>query len=182
MDEERSSGQIREAGGRHGQAMGWRDKITEQAVDTASGVRFQYAALCWREARNGIEVLLITSRDSGRWIIPKGWPMTGLSPEATAAQEAWEEAGVEGTVNPLSVGRYGYHKGLPDDTKVPCAVAVYGLRVARLVEKYPEAKVRTRRWFQPSEASALVDEPDLAQLIACFVPPTEGRAAPIAGE
>ena len=161
--------------------MGWQEKIT---VDGASGdaVRTQYGALCWREREGGVEVLLITSRDTGRWVIPKGWPMQGRAPEAAAAREAWEEAGVEGTVSPLCLGRYGYHKVLAPSISVPCAVAVYGLKVARLAGKFPEAKARRREWFTPTEAAALVQEPELSRLIADFCPPACGRAAPISGE
>lgn len=162
--------------------MGWRDKIAVRDSDVSAGARMQYGALCWREAEAGLEILLITSRDTGRWIIPKGWPMVGLAPEAAAAQEAWEEAGVEGSVNPLCLGRYGYQKCLSDSAQVPCAVAVYGLRVHKLAEKFPEVKERTRRWFRPEEAAELVAEPDLARLIAGFAPPPSGRPAPIAGE
>lgn len=142
----------------------------------------QYAALCWRSGDTGIEVLLITSRDTGRWIIPKGWPMSGLAPEAAAAQEAWEEAGVEGTINPVCLGRYGYHKCLSDLAQVPCAVAVYGLRVDRLADKFPEAKERRRQWFRPEDAAGLVHEAELASLIASFTPPSAGRHAPISGD
>jgi 8-oxo-dGTP pyrophosphatase MutT (NUDIX family) len=162
--------------------MGWQDKIAAQAAKNGTGARIQYAALCWRNGASGLEILMITSRDTGRWVVPKGWPMAGLAPEAAAAQEAWEEAGVEGVVNPVSLGRFGYHKSLAEDATVPCAVAVYGLRVVRLVDDFPEAKERTRKWFDPAEAASLVHEPDLARLIAEFVPPCDGRPAPIAGE
>lgn len=162
--------------------MGWQDKLTAPGADASSGARMQYGALCWRMAEAGLEVLLITSRDTGRWIIPKGWPMPGLAPEAAAAQEAWEEAGVEGVMSPVCLGRYGYHKCLSVDATVPCAVVVYGLRVDRLAEKFPERGERRRQWFAPSEAAGLVVEPDLGRLIAGFAPPAEGRPAPIAGE
>jgi 8-oxo-dGTP pyrophosphatase MutT (NUDIX family) len=149
----------------------------------------QYGALCWRMAPaqagdgdKGLEVLLITSRDTGRWIIPKGWPMQGLAPEAAAAQEAWEEAGVQGETDPVCLGRYGYQKCLSVTAQVPCAVAVYGLRVADLATTYPEVRERRREWFTAAEAAERVDEPDLARLIAAFVPPAAGRAAPIVGE
>jgi len=163
--------------------MGWQDKLSAQdAAPGGTGARMQYGALCWRETDGGVEVLLITSRDTGRWIIPKGWPMPGLAPEATAAQEAWEEAGVQGTVNPLCLGRYGYQKCLTPEAQVPCAVAVYGLQVGRLADKFPEAGERQRRWFAPSTAAALVRETDLGRLIGAFVPPPSGRMSPIAGE
>jgi 8-oxo-dGTP pyrophosphatase MutT (NUDIX family) len=162
--------------------MGRREKITAESAVTPSGAQMQYGALCWREGDRGLEVLLITSRDTGRWIIPKGWPMAGLAPEAAAAQEAWEEAGVAGVTNPVCLGRYGYHKCLTDASQVPCAVAVYGLRVVQLADKFPEVKERRRQWFPVAEAARLVGEPDLGQMIAGFAPPPSGRPAPIAGE
>lgn len=161
--------------------MGWQDKIAAQSADV-TGTRMQYGALCWRLGDAGVEVLLITSRDTGRWVIPKGWPMSGLAPEAAAAQEAWEEAGVQGVMSPVCLGRYGYQKCLSVSAQVPCAVAVYGMRVERMADKFPEAKERKRQWFRPDTAAAQVQEPDLASLIAGFVPPREGRSAPISGE
>lgn len=142
----------------------------------------QYAALCWRLGDGGVDVLLITSRNTGRWIIPKGWPMPGLAPEAAAAEEAWEEAGVEGVMNPVCLGRYGYQKLLSVTAQVPCAVAVYGLRVMRLADKFPEVQQRTRQWVPQFVAATMVNEPDLGSLIAGFVPPSYGRPAPIAGD
>lgn len=161
--------------------MGSQDKFAALA-DDPSGARMQYAALCWRPGVTGVDILLITSRDTGRWVIPKGWPMLGLSPEAAAAEEAWEEAGVEGVMEPVCLGRYGYQKCLSVATQVPCAVAVYGLRVMHEASKFPEAKERTRRWVPQTTAATMVNEPDLGALIAGFVPPTGGRPAPIAGD
>lgn len=162
--------------------MGRQDKTTALDPNGTAGTRMQYGALCWRKLDGVFEVLLITSRDTGRWVIPKGWPIAGLAPEAAAAQEAWEEAGVEGAMNPVCLGRFGYQKCLPLDAKIPCAVAVYGLQVKRLADKFPEAKERRRAWFSLAEASGLVDEQDLGQLIASFVPPVEGRADPITAD
>ena len=160
--------------------MGWQDKMA--AGSGVDGTRMQYGALCWRLGETGAEVLLITSRDTGRWVIPKGWPMPGLSPEAAAAQEAWEEAGASGEMNPLCVGRYGYRKCLSLTSSVPCAVAVYGMRVDKLAKSFPEVKERRRKWFPLQEASTLVAEPELATIIAGFLPPVAGRAAPIMGD
>ena len=67
--------------------MGWQDRSAAQGADTG-GARMQNGALCWRATGTGIEVLLITSRDTGRWVIPKGWPIAGLAPEAAAARRA----------------------------------------------------------------------------------------------
>jgi 8-oxo-dGTP pyrophosphatase MutT (NUDIX family) len=161
--------------------MGWQSKIAAQA-DKAGGARVQYGALCWRLGSDGVEVLLITSRDTGRWVIPKGWPMPGLAPEDAAAQEAWEEAGVDGRINPLCIGRFGYQKCLSVSASVPCAVSVYGLKVANVAKSFPEAKERQRKWFPLSEAAALVAEPDLSRIIAGFTPPEDGRPAPIVGD
>jgi 8-oxo-dGTP pyrophosphatase MutT (NUDIX family) len=161
--------------------MGWQHKIPAYGAENGT-TRMQYGALCWRAAEHGVEVLLITSRDTGRWVIPKGWPMPGLAPEAAAAQEAWEEAGVEGVMNPLCLGRYGYLKCLSETATVPCAVAVFGMRVDDLAKTFPEVKERKRKWFLPHEAAGLVAEPELAAIIAQFSPPAQGRPAPIAGD
>ena len=162
--------------------MGSQHKLAAEHAGSGGGARMQYGALCWRTTSSGIEVLLITSRDTGRWIIPKGWPMPGLAPEAAAEQEAWEEAGVEGVVNPMCVGRYGYLKCLTPEAQMPCSVVVYGLRVSRMADSFPEADERRRQWFRPCTAATMVSEPDLGRLIEAFVPPQSGRLAPIAGE
>ena len=161
--------------------MGWQAKISAHSADK-SGAKLQYGALCWRQGADGVEVLLITSRDTGRWVIPKGWPIPGLSPEAAAAQEAWEESGAQGVMNPLCVGRFGYQKCLSVNASVPCAVAVYAMRVEGLAKSYPELKERRRKWFALAEAASLVAEPELAMILAQFTPPTQGRPAPISGD
>lgn len=174
-----SSSQIRQTDGKVDKSMGRPDIFVAFDSKGPTGARIQYGALCWRQQAGALEILLITSRETGRWVIPKGWPMPGLAPEAAAAQEAWEEAGVRGVVTPVCLGRFGYLKSLAADMTVPCAVAVYGLNVVDLAARFPEMKERLRRWFTPSEAAVLVDEADLAHLISGFVPPEAGRAAPI---
>jgi 8-oxo-dGTP pyrophosphatase MutT (NUDIX family) len=176
-----SSGEIRKPDGQVDVEMGWQAKIAAQGADKG-GTKLQYGALCWRQGADGVEVLLITSRDTGRWVIPKGWPIPGLSPEAAAAQEAWEEAGAQGVMYPLCVGRFGYQKCLSVTASVPCAVAVYAMRVEGLAKSYPELKERRRKWFALSEAAGLVAEPELAMILAQFTPPTQGRPAPISGD
>jgi 8-oxo-dGTP pyrophosphatase MutT (NUDIX family) len=161
--------------------MGWQNKIAAVSADK-SGAKLQYGALCWRQGVTGVEVLLITSRDTGRWVIPKGWPMPGLAPEAAAAQEAWEEAGVEGATNPLCVGRFSYQKCLSVTASVLCAVVVYPMRVEGLAKSFPEMKARRRQWFPLAEAATLVAEPELALIIAGFTPPAQGRPAPISAD
>ena len=78
-------------------------------------VRSQFAALCYRVKDGKTRVLLVTSRGTGRWIIPKGWPMDGKTPAETAAQEAWEEAGVTGKVQDMCLGLFSYRKTMEDD-------------------------------------------------------------------
>ncbi|HWU55015.1 MAG TPA: NUDIX hydrolase, partial [Rhizomicrobium sp.] len=87
----------------------------------------QVAALCWRHAskRNcELEILLVTSLSSKRWILPKGWLEPELTPAENAAREAFEEAGVTGRIDPRPVGSYYYLKDKKDGGGVPCAVDV----------------------------------------------------------
>ncbi|MFE3837486.1 NUDIX hydrolase [Pseudogemmobacter sonorensis] len=128
----------------------------------------QFAALCWRMHGGAPEILLITSRDTGRWIVPKGWPMKGRSPSGAAAREAWEEAGVEGEVSDQAIGRYSYDKVLRRAQSLPCEVLVYPLRVRRLTDDYPERRQRRRKWFSPGKAARKVAEPELRALLAGF--------------
>lgn len=125
----------------------------------------QCGALCWRMHRGRAEVLLITSRDTGRWVIPKGWPMEGLCAAEAARQEAWEEAGVEGRIALEPIGLFSYDKQrLPKDP-LPCVVSVFALRVTGLAEKYPERRERRRKWFSATKAANKVIEPELRSLL-----------------
>lgn len=133
-------------------------------------VRTQCAALCWRLHRGKVQVLLITSRETGRWVIPKGWPMPGLSPAKTAAMEAWEEAGVTGVVGDREIGSFAYIKVLSPNNKLSCDVAVYGLRVTALAHRFPERKERRRRWFGVEKAVRRVAEPGLREIILRYAP------------
>ncbi len=139
--------------------------VTGLPADQAAETRSQLAALCWRMHRGRVEVLLITSRDTGRWIIPKGWPMDGFTQAEAAAREAWEEAGVQGGVRPDAMGFYSYDKVLKAGS-IALMVAVYPLRVARLADKFPERKQRRRKWFPADKAARKVAEPELRRLLA----------------
>jgi 8-oxo-dGTP pyrophosphatase MutT (NUDIX family) len=132
--------------------------------------RTQVAALCWRVAEGKPQVLLVTSRETGRWVLPKGWPMAGKSAPESARTEAWEEAGVEGKVSDRCVGLYAYHKVLGPEKGVPCVVAVYPLKVKALADDFPERAERKRRWFSPKKAAQKVDEPELRELLQGFDP------------
>jgi 8-oxo-dGTP pyrophosphatase MutT (NUDIX family) len=146
-------------------------KKADNSQDGAEKMGTQYAALCYRIAdRDRTEVLLITSRDTGRWVIPKGWPIVGKSASEGAAQEAFEEAGVIGRVDDHCIGLFSYRKVLGPAQELPCVVAVYPLRVERLVQDFPEVGQRRRKWFAPAKAAAKVDEPELAALLRGFDP------------
>lgn len=129
--------------------------------------RKQYAALPYRVFDDhGLQVMLITSRGTGRWIVPKGWPMAGLKPWRAAAREAYEEAGIVGEIAKRAAGRYDYQKRLEDGTVTTCEVDVFPLRVEEELPRWPEQDQRTRRWFSPEEASILVDEEGLQSLLS----------------
>jgi len=136
------------------------------AVKRRSGV--QYAALPYRVSDNALEILLITSRRTRRWIVPKGWPVEGLEPPQCAAMEALEEAGVIGDIDRTPVGHYRYlkhHKSRPSE---PCKVEVYALKVRQQRKAWSEGDERERRWCTPAEAAAAVAEPLLRLLILEF--------------
>ncbi|OCI94000.1 DNA mismatch repair protein MutT [Rhizobium sp. AC27/96] len=127
----------------------------------------QYAAICyrWRPGKQDVEVLLITSRESGRWVIPKGWPMDRKLPHQVAEREAWEEAGVSGKARKKSFGYYTYLKSLDTGETVPSVVQVHLLEVAGMSAQFPEHGQRQLKWLQPNEAAALVREPELKGLL-----------------
>lgn len=128
--------------------------------------RQQVAALCYRGAGDTKEVLLVTSRDTGRWIIPKGWPMRGKDGPGSAMQEAWEEAGVrEGTSVGDPIGSYTYEKRKGNGWSFPVETMVYPVSVEKLEDKFPEVKERTRKWFSPADAANLVQEPELKTIL-----------------
>ncbi|MDU8929854.1 NUDIX hydrolase [Alisedimentitalea sp. MJ-SS2] len=128
--------------------------------------RLQVAALCYQGTAKNREVLLVTSRDTGRWIIPKGWPINGKDAAGAAMQEAWEEAGVkQGQVADEPLGSYGYEKELSTGLPVPVETLVFPVEVSKLKDNYPEAGERRRKWVSPEKAANMVNEPELKELI-----------------
>lgn len=130
-------------------------------------VRQQFGALPFRRT-DGVEIMLITSRETRRWIIPKGWPMKGRSPFGTAAREALQEAGIRGQIGKVPIGSYLYIKRGLGGKRWPCTVHVYPLTVRVERENWREKEERTREWFSYLEAADLVEEPDLKTLILAF--------------
>ncbi|HEY9021138.1 MAG: NUDIX hydrolase [Paracoccaceae bacterium] len=135
-----------------------------------SDVRTQFAALCYRVVKDKTQILLVTSRGSGRWIVPKGWPMDGVTPARAAMTEAWEEAGVEGQSIDVCLGMFSYSKMLGPDALLPCVAMVYPVRVRELAADYPESGMRQRKWFSQKKAAKAIQEPELAQIIKSFDP------------
>ena len=131
--------------------------------------RTQYAALPWRRGADGtLEVLLITSRETQRWVIPKGWPMKDKTPGDGAAQEAFEEAGVIGVIARKSLGAFHYDKRLRSGRQQHVRVLVYALEVQDERDIWPEMAERDRNWTTPAAAATLVDEPELRALLSKF--------------
>jgi 8-oxo-dGTP pyrophosphatase MutT (NUDIX family) len=129
----------------------------------------QYGVLPWRRTRRGdIKVLLVTSRETARWLLPKGWPMEGKTPLQAARREAFEEAGVVGHLDPQAIGTYDYVKILRDGSPAPCTVAVFSLKVRGTLTNWPERSQRKRRWYRLADAVEVVSDEGLERLLASF--------------
>lgn len=152
--------------GRHDSQQGGSGTLTD-APDRPD----QVGALVWRPASNryGFEILLITSLGTGRWIIPKGWQKRDKSARQSAAEEAWEEAGINGVVSEAEIGRFDYDKHERDGTRV-LTVRVFELAFSDSSKAYPEKDRRRRIWLDPGKAAAMVQEKDLRWLIRRFEP------------
>ena len=125
----------------------------------------QVGALTIRAGADGApEALLVTSRETKRWVIPKGWPMKGKKNWEAAAQEAKEEAGVVGKAGKKPIGEFLYFKRRAAHFDL-CKVEVYRLDFERWLDTFREAGQREARWFPLNEAADLVDEQGLAILL-----------------
>ncbi len=132
--------------------------------------RMQYAALCYRMRKKtgDPEILLITSRDTGRWVIPKGWPMQGKRAHEVAEREAYEEAGVKGKIQKTSLGFYTYQKRMDHGLQISCKVQVHALEIEDFYKNFPEKGARRLEWVDCQEAAKRVAEPSLKELILDF--------------
>lgn len=135
----------------------------------------QYAALPYVIKGRQVELCLITSRDSGRWIIPKGWPQKGLAPRELAALEAFEEAGLIGKIGKTPIGHFRYAKRIDDGAKVRCEVDVYPLLVESQAIDWPEKAQRKAAWVKPRKAAKLIQEEELRDIILAFEPSAARR-------
>jgi 8-oxo-dGTP pyrophosphatase MutT (NUDIX family) len=128
--------------------------------------RIQYAALPFRRRTGaGTEIMLVTSRRTKRWIIPKGWPMTRKTPHGAAAREALEEAGVIGRIGTTPIGSYSYEKRLKKGQVIVCDVLVFPLEVTKQQKRWREKGERQVRWLTVAIAAATVNEEALSDII-----------------
>jgi len=140
------------------------------------GSAAQYAALPWRRRRGDrLEILLVTTRRTGRWIVPKGWPVSGCSPGECAAREAMEEAGVLGVIALKPIGAFPYRKQRKSGESVRCRVEVFPLQVTHQLRNWPEKSVRQTCWCTAEDAAARTSDPGLRRVIAKFA---EASATP----
>ncbi|MCX5568642.1 MULTISPECIES: NUDIX hydrolase [Kaistia] len=138
----------------------WREPLEEGDVFQ------QFGALPWRRNKHGeIRVLLVTSRERGRWLFPKGWLAPGRSAPDSAATEAFEEAGVVGDIHREALGSYSYAKILNDQSSVDCIVTMFPLRVRGTLLEWRERCERKRRWCHLSEAVEIVSDEGLGRLL-----------------
>ncbi|GAA0626965.1 hypothetical protein GCM10009422_24880 [Brevundimonas kwangchunensis] len=144
--------------------------MSNTVVRTERAERRQVAALPWRRGPDGIEILLVTSRETRRWVTPKGGRMPGKTDAEAAAIEALEEAGVHGEVAAHPIGVFRYLKVLKRRAARWCVVAVYPLEVYILQGAWKEQAERERVWMSQEQAAACVSEPDLAEIIRRFAP------------
>ncbi|MGY3670851.1 NUDIX hydrolase (plasmid) [Marinovum sp. KMM 9989] len=127
----------------------------------------QIAALPIHWDKGGkLRVLMVTSRDTGRWVMPKGWLMEGKKPWRAAEIEALEEAGVVGLISNTPIGHYHYDKRFDSGSRLTCRVTLYPMVVGKLKRQWKERAERTRTWFAPAEAAKLVAEKELSRLLS----------------
>jgi 8-oxo-dGTP pyrophosphatase MutT (NUDIX family) len=143
-------------------------KPSSERRNPKSRRQVQCAALPYRATGSKLEIMLVTSRGTRRWIIPKGWPERGLPPHETAAKEAFEEAGILGKVSKRSLGSYPYDKLLGKGQTASCRVQVFAVRVTRQHNHWPEKGQRQTRWYPPAEAVRSIRDPHLRRIIRIF--------------
>lgn len=127
----------------------------------------QVAALPFRVSGGQLEILVLTSRQTRRAVVPKGWPMKNRKPWKAAQIEARQEAGVVGKIGRKAVGKYKYWKRLRKTFEL-VEVAVFPLAATRQLDDWPERHERAHLWLSPQDAALLIDEPELASLILGF--------------
>ncbi|WP_246130139.1 NUDIX hydrolase [Nitrospirillum pindoramense] len=139
--------------------------VSEPPSTPCEATERQYAAIPVRIRDGHLQVMLITSRETRRWVVPKGWPEKKLNARGVAANEAFEEAGLIGTIHKKPLGTFHYFKVMPSGKRLPCAVDAYLFEVERELEDWPEKHQRERRWVSPSQAALMVAEGGLVSIL-----------------
>ena len=119
----------------------------------------QSGVIPFRKRKGKLELLMVTSTNKKRWVIPKGVKELHLSPKKSAIKEAWEEAGIRGKVSKSAIGAYRYRKW-----GRTCTVKVFAMEVSKVVRHWEES-FRDRVWFSHREALRRIDAKDLQQLV-----------------
>jgi 8-oxo-dGTP pyrophosphatase MutT (NUDIX family) len=149
-------------------------------VAIAHPILHQAGVIAYRILGGRVEVLLMTSRDTGRWIIPKGNIAAGVTPAKAAAREAYEEAGIKGKIDSaIPLGFYTYFKKLSSGEARAAAVEVYLLRVDARLKKWPEKGERKLSWVSPEAAAGLVEEPGVVPLLRRLMEFEDDLAKPV---
>jgi 8-oxo-dGTP pyrophosphatase MutT (NUDIX family) len=143
---------------------GWLMKAMH--VFSARNQLLQVAALPWRMRNGKVEVCLVTSRGTGRWILPKGWPERHLGHAEAAAVEAYEEAGLRGKADPEPCGSFSASKGVEPDLQLNVRLDVFLLPEPEQLEEFPEKGERKVKWMALEVAMETADEPGLKALLA----------------
>jgi 8-oxo-dGTP pyrophosphatase MutT (NUDIX family) len=139
----------------------------------------QAAALPFRLSDAGYELLFVSTKRRGRWLLPKGWPKKGEALTTAAAREAREEAGVNGVISPESIGSYRYRKNMLQGYEVPCDVVVFPFRVDSEESAWCEGDTRARRWCKLADAPDFCDEPGLSRLLEQLDPDSQAAFVPL---
>ncbi len=146
------------------------EDVFDPSLQLFPPVAEQFAALCWRREKSKVEVLMVTTRGTGRWIIPKGWLVPGKTAAESALIEAWEEAGVSGEAAKAPIGSFAYTKIFGANKLRPIRAEVYAVEVDTLAKRWPEEGQRKRKWMSPKKAAQKVAEPELSELLRAFNP------------
>lgn len=134
------------------------------------GVLRQAGVIAYRVVEGRVQVLLVTSRETKRWIIPKGNIGAGLTPAEAAKKEAFEEAGVSGEIEGTApLGTYTYQKLLPCGKERPAAVQVFLLRFVDQAKNWPERRQRQLAWMSTTDAIDIIQEPGVVPLLRSVV-------------
>jgi 8-oxo-dGTP pyrophosphatase MutT (NUDIX family) len=145
------------------------------ARDEVTGLPQQTGALPWWITGKKLQFLLVTGRLSKRWTVPKGWPMYGKTLAEAAAQEAFEEAGVEGRIETQPIGRFDHTKTHAVLGPLDVTILVFPMEATRLLSRWPERDARERKWLSPAKAAKLVENSQLRAILLDFAAAREAR-------